>query len=186
MASSVETFWSNYRKAMFGTPRAWTHQGENLVGAFEVVANASIRKPRLGGMEPQALMLAGMAIETLLKAIIVSEPQLRAAVAATKTDLSAKHALRTVFHTHNLVEIAKMADVPLTPKRKRVAQALSQYIYWRGRYVVPMEAGLNDLVSRKGDDGLVRPQHVCATIETARDLVDHVTAAVRARLYPET
>ena len=75
-------------------------------------------------------MLAGMAIEVQLKAILVNSPAVRAVVTGSrpqKTDPNLK--LWRRFFSHNLVELALEANVPLTDAEQRVAIALSQYIY---------------------------------------------------------
>ena len=64
-----------------------------------------------------------------------------------------------------------------------MAAALTQYIYWRGRYVIPRESDIEDLVPTKQDDGLVRPKHHTATIESARALIDHLVNEVKTHLY---
>ena len=46
-------------------------KGENLVHAFEAVAAASVNGLMQFDMRDQALMLAGMGIEVMLKALLV-------------------------------------------------------------------------------------------------------------------
>src|SRR5438093_9525895 len=66
-------FWAEYRRGLYAMPRAWAHKGENLVHAFEVVAFAA--EENGVDVRDQALMLAGMAIEVLLKATLVDDPK---------------------------------------------------------------------------------------------------------------
>lgn len=138
-------------------------------------------------MNDQALMLAGMAIEVQLKAILVNMPEARAVVTASRGDLDeTEKSLHKTFYRHNLVDLAQAAKVPLTHEREKTAAALSQYISWRGRYVLPTESNIDDLVPVPLDDGLVGQPHHSATLPAARDLVNHVIAEVKARLYGQS
>jgi len=73
--------------------------------------------------------------------------------------------------------------VVLTNERLRTAATLSQYIYWRGRYVVPTERGIDDLIPVVLDNGLLGQPHNDVTIEVVRDLIHYVIGEVKARLY---
>ena len=183
-SKSDREFWKSYWQGLYATPRAWAHKGENLIHAFEAVASASVVGSMHLNMHDQALMLAGMAVEVQLKSILVNVPEIRAVVTALKqpTDASRK-LLWNAFRSHKLVDLAREANVALNPERLKTAAALTQYIYWRGRYVLPTERGLDDLIPVKLDDGLVGQSHFSATIESARDLLSHVIGEVKARLY---
>jgi hypothetical protein len=183
-SDAAHDFWSRYSQGLYAMPRAWAHKGENLIHAFEAVASASVDGSMHFNMCDQALMLAGMAIEVQLKAILVNVPEVRSIVtAATQpADASGKRLWNT-FRSHRLVDLAAEANVPLTPQQVRTAAALTQYIYWRGRYVVPTERGINDLIPIRHEDGLVGPSERSATIEAVSDLIRHVIAEVKARLY---
>ncbi|MGA2151128.1 MAG: hypothetical protein ABSG48_03065 [Geobacteraceae bacterium] len=158
--------------------------GENLVHAFEAVACASERDTLHLNMHAQALMLAGMSIEVMLKAILVNVPEVRIVVTAPKQSCDAKgKSLHSVFYRHNLVEIAREAKVDLNHERLRTAAALKEYIYWRGRYVAPTEKGIDDFIPVVLDNTLLGQPHLNVTIEAVRDLIDHVIAEVKARLY---
>jgi hypothetical protein len=180
---SARTFWTQYWQGLYATPRAWAHKGENLVHAFEVVASASVEDSGHLNLKDQALMLAGMAIEVLLKAILVSVPEHRPIVTASKQpiDIPGK-ALWKTFRSHRLVDLARQATIALSADREGTAATLTQYIYWRGRYVLPTEHGINDLIPVEGDDGLVGPAHQI-TVDAARDLLHHVISEAKARLY---
>ena len=177
-------FWTEYWHGLYATPRAWAHKGERLVHAFEAVAEATVDGSLHLDMRDQALMLAGMGIEVLLKAIIVNPLEARNIVSASTSPPSdLAKTLWRAFYSHDLVNLAKEARVALTEEQANTAAALSQYIYWRGRYVLPTERGIDDLLPVKRADGLVRQPHLDATVETARSLVWHVIEHVKARLY---
>ncbi len=184
--SDARAFWSAYAVALYATPRAWAHKGENLVHAFEAVAAASVPGSMHLNMNDQALMLAGMSIEVQLKAILVSTAAIRDIVTAPQrpnaTDVSAL-AVWQVFFSHNLPKLAELAQVSLDREQQLTATALSQYIYWRGRYVVPTERGIDDLIPVELDTGLVGQAHSYATVESARSLIQHTIHAVKSRLY---
>ena len=94
-------------------------------------------------MQDQALMLAGMAVEVQLKAILVNLPEVRAVVTAPKPPgASADSQLWNAFYSDNLPELARASRVKLTNEQRNTATALSQYIYWQGRYVVATTAAL--------------------------------------------
>lgn len=184
--SDPRAFWSDYAVALYATPRAWAHKGENLVHAFEAVAAASVPSSMHLNMTDQALLLAGMSIEVQLKAILVSTVAIRDIVTAPKrpsaSDVSAL-AVWQVFYSHNLPKLAELARVILDGEQLQTATALSQYIYWRGRYVVPTERGIDDLIPIELDTGLVGQAHSYATVESARSLIQHTIQAVKTRLY---
>jgi hypothetical protein len=182
--AEAEKFWSEYARGMYGVPRAWAHKAENLIHAFEAVSAASIPGSLHADLRDQALMLAGMATEVLLKATIVTDEASRASVTApAATAPPEARALRRIFFSHNLRELAGVAGLALSEADGRVADALSQYVYWRGRYVVPTERAYDDLIPIVGLDGLVNPKHISATVESARALVAAAKALVHARLY---
>jgi len=176
--------WKSYWTDLYGAPRAWAHKGENLIHAFEAVASASVQGSMHLNMQDQAFMLAGMAVEVMLKAIIVNVPEARAVVTAPKCPTnSADKSLWAAFYSHRLVDVAKEANVVLANDRLKTAAALSQYIYWRGRYVVPTERGIDDLIPVVLDNGLIGQPHNDITIDAARDLINYVVVEVKARLY---
>jgi len=177
-------FWKSYWNAIYETPRAWAHKGENLVHAFEAVASASENHSMHLNMHDQAFMLAGMSIEVMLKAILVNVPEARIVVTAPKqpSDATGK-SLWFAFYSHRLEDLAREAKVALTSERLNTAAILSQYIYWRGRYVIPTERGIDDLIPVVRDNGLIGQPHNDLTIEAVRDLIDYVIGEVKTRLY---
>jgi len=183
--TAARAFWKNYSHGLYATPRAWAHKGENLVHAFEALASASEPDSMHLNMTDQALMLAGMSVEVQLKAILVNLPSVRTVVTAEKRPTA--EPAKTIwakFFSHNLLELALEAQVPLTDNEQKTAAALSQYIYWRGRYVVPTERGIDDLIPVVLDNGLIGPSHSVSLAE-ARTLIHTVITEVKARLYAQ-
>ena len=143
-AQEALPFWAEYWRAPYATARAWAHKGENLVHAFEVLADVAEAHRDLADLRDQALMLAGMGVEVLLKAIAVNVPERRAIVSARRPRANDDAlALWEAFYSHDLVALATSADVPLTQSHTDTATGLSQYILWNDRYVVPRDSSLN-------------------------------------------
>ena len=182
-SENLPVFWKTYWHGLYSTPRAWAHKGENLIHAFEVVADATVQDLMHLNMRDQAFMLAGMAIEVQLKAILVNRPEVRVVVSAPKKPkAAADKSLWNVFYSHDLVSLASRTGVAFSTRQLKTAAALTQYINWRGRYVAPTERRINDLVPIKLETGMVGPSHG-VTIEHARDLINRIVCEVKARLY---
>jgi hypothetical protein len=120
----------------------------------------------------QALMLAGMAAEAVLKAVILCDANNAGAVAGPepKPDDPTRD-LHGGFHRHDLEKLAALAQLKLTKKQTKVARALTQYIEWRGRYPVPKESRVDDDVPQMDADGLYKQKKEAATFDTARELL---------------
>jgi hypothetical protein len=174
-------FWLSYWRDIYAMPRAWAMKGENLVHAFEAVAAASVNGLMQFDMRDQALMLAGMGVEVMLKALLVENAHTRDLVVRKPTTADEK-ALHKTFYSHNLVALARVAGLSLSKQQTEVAEALSAYISWRGRYVMPTERGIDDIIPIEHDNGLVGPPHHHVTYEEAKELIDDVIAEVHRRL----
>ncbi len=192
-------WWINYWVGLYKTPRAWAHKGENLIFAFEAVASASNPNTFHLNMHDQALMLAGMAVEVMLKAILVNIPGVSDVVTKRKNAgvTEQEKVLRKIFYSHNLADIADQANVELSTDLKRIAEILSEYISWRGRYVLPTEKSINDLIPVKvngrpipektiisGNTVTYYPAHHVG-IDEARNLINYVVSRVKLHLYNE-
>jgi hypothetical protein len=174
-------FWKNYIRDLSSAPRVWAHKGENLIHAFEAVASASVVGTAHLNMHDQALMLAGMSIEVFLKAILVSVPAVRTVVTGSKPRNGPELKLWSTFYNHNLLELAFLAQIPLADNEQRILITLSQHIFWRGRYIVPTEKGVGDLLPVVQSDGSIGQPY--ASVEEARALINRMIVEVKARLY---
>jgi hypothetical protein len=188
-------WWTNYWAGMHKMPRAWAHKGENLFHAFEAVAAASVENSFHLNMHDQALMLAGMSVEVMLKAILITMPGVYDIIVDKKKNLPEwKKNLRNTLYSHNLVNLAKESNIPFTPEQHMTAEMLTKYIVWRGRYVVPKgnENGIKELMPFKpeltlhklivsGNTWTYYPNdHVF--IAEARGLMCYVISVVKERL----
>ena len=178
---SAGTFWANYWKDIYSTPRAWAHKGERLVHAFEAVVAATDPSHN---MLDQAFMLAGMAIEVMLKSILISTPKVkRIVVLPKKPDIPDEKAIWNAFYSHDLSSLAKQATMSLSDDEVIVADVLAEFIYWRGRYVVPTQKGIGGLESWKIANGRLSQHHSQISIEAVRSLVERTVNEVKSRLY---
>jgi hypothetical protein len=78
-----------------------------------------------------------------------------------------------------------VARVALSDDQRDTAHVLSEFISWRGRYVLPTEPNLEDLVPIPLPDGRVGMRHLSVTIEASRTLLNHLIDEVKLRLYGE-
>ena len=74
-----------------------------------------------------AIMLQGLAIENLAKGILVGR---------NAEDLVVGGSFRR--GTHDLVKLVVECKIPLTDKEQNILEITTDYINWRGRYLVPM------------------------------------------------
>lgn len=177
--------WEQYRIGMHATPRAWAHKAENLMHAFEVLIAASDPNSMHLNLIDQALMLAGMSVEVQLKALITHDRMARSAVTpAAEPSAGPDRQLWKVFRTHDLVLLADKAKLALEDSQKRIAIALTEYIYWRGRYVVPTAKRIDDFLPVEGVNGLFGPKHHIP-IDEIRSFLWYVVDAVKNRLYAQ-
>src|SRR4030095_14840487 len=71
-------------------------------------------------------MLAGLMLENLLKGVLVS----RHGAFDSKGVFAHK--------THNLIELAKRAKIPLSPEEEAAMKRLTRSVTWAGRYPIPL------------------------------------------------
>lgn len=184
MPNDEAKFLANYWRGLYATPRAWAHRGEKLYHAFEVLADACESNPNIQ-VKDEALMLAGMASEVLLKTILVNDPLVRSAITTSFAKLDAAGKARhKAFFNHKLPVLAGEAGVPLSKEQVLTAEVLSEFIYWRGRYVIPREPQHleEDMVPSRATTGLRVRKHLSITLSDARTLVLHLASEVKRRL----
>lgn len=165
-------------------PRAWAHKGENLVHAFRILASQAEQRSIHFDVHDQAIMLAGMACEVLLKSIVVNSPVLRAAVTKNRKQANTEEKdQQKKFYSHDLAALAELASVELSAGQKHIADILTDFISWRGRYVLPTERDVGDLIPMRGSNGLVGLRQNMISIADAETLLDVIIAAVQVNLY---
>ena len=78
------------------------------------------------------LVLAGLAIENMLKALIVLDHNKRQQ-ATGRADPP------TIVKTHKLLPLARLANVPIDGWAEKLLDRLTMFVYWGGRYPIPLE-----------------------------------------------
>lgn len=110
--------WYARARALFGASRAIAERSRTLIVPLE--------KSELGRVYR---MLAGMALEALLKALLVAQV--------------AEDQRTTVFpdrlKTHNLRVLCDRLKINLTDDQRMCIENLTDHIVWTGRYPVPLE-----------------------------------------------
>ncbi|WP_159082956.1 hypothetical protein [Burkholderia mayonis] len=138
-------------------PIAWAGYADSMMRSFEIIAaqaesdeladaqqwdsysrwkqaNDGSPQPPLKGIisvVPNAMMLAGMAVELLLKGIAVQNPAIVASIGAGTT------AIPGDLWTHRLRGIAALAGVTLDANEDDLCKGLEVFLVWAGRYPVP-------------------------------------------------
>lgn len=134
---SPRDFWDDQHKALASDQIAWVLTADELLRAFELLArqaeedvrlreDRTCQFPRIFG---QAMMLAALAIENLLKAIRL--PQIGS--------LFDKRGA-FVLVTHDILQLATDAGVSLSADEQILLERLEQYLTWAGRYPVPLRS----------------------------------------------
>ena len=180
----VTEFWEDHWRDMYSVSRAWDTKAQNLVLAFEAVRAISVDGSMQFDLREEALILAGMSIEVMLKALMLENTDTRHLVLRFREPTTeAELSLRNTFNSHDLVALAAAGGVALSSQHTEVADALSAYIYWRGLHMMPSMKRIKNIIPTKygnGPDGSPQSHVKC---EQARELVDYVIAVVRTRLY---
>jgi hypothetical protein len=91
-------------------------------------------------------LLAGLAIENFLKALIVLDKQKRG------EPLTDRDKLTLVDGKHDLVSLNGIAGVDVGEIERAMLARLSQFVLWRGRYPVPKRSNLfSDVMTQTSD-----------------------------------
>lgn len=109
-------------KELNEAPLPWFNKSLELKTAAGVLLN-------VGSVFSIYLMLCGMSLELIYKAIIV--------VRNNRFDSVKKI---NIGKHHNLVNLAHFANIGLNEKNKAFLNILTHYIYWEGRYPTPNKA----------------------------------------------
>ena len=78
-------------------------------------------------------MLAGLAVENLLKALIVKRMH------AENRPVTEGNVLRLERGRHSLVALSRSAQITLSSEEREVLARLSTFVQWAGRYPVPIK-----------------------------------------------
>lgn len=130
---SPKEVWDEQHRLLSNQPIAWRLKAESLIASFEVLIAEDERMARenLPGRRIQsvAYMLAGFAIENLLKGQLVARNEHR--------DSNGKFKLVT----HDLRQLALDAGYDLNEAENRLLERIQEFTVWTARYPVPLDSG---------------------------------------------
>ena len=127
-------------------PEAWRRQGKGLLASSEVLWHHSERSAPEGLAMVAASLLAGYALENLLKAVRVK--QLRDAGAP----IVVKGKLTKELTGHDLVKLASASAVPVARHERFLLERLTVTIMWGGRYSAPKDSRKTDSATMISSD----------------------------------
>jgi hypothetical protein len=126
----------------------WLLKADSLIAAFDVLIADDERMERenLPGRRVQsvAYMLAGFAIENLLKGILIAE----------KTPLNENG--KFTLKSHELLELAADAGYELVETDQRLLERIQEFTVWTGRYPIPLNS--ESMRPRSTPDGGFAPR----------------------------
>lgn len=129
---SPKEAWEEQHRLLLNQPIAWRLKAESLISAFEVLIadDERLERENLPGRRIQsvAYMLAGFAIENLLKAQLVARNE--------HCDSNGKFKLGT----HDLRQLAVDARYDLTESEGRLLERIQEFTVWTARYPVPLDS----------------------------------------------
>lgn len=136
-----DEFWNDQLNALTDSYFPWALSAEQLLDGFEILV---ARSPQLGlSLSPAAHLLAGFAIECLMKSVLVRRGDGR------------NEKGEFVLRSHDLMKYAEMIPLPLSNLHAEVLERVTAYILWAGRYPVPLKA--DDLKPRARSGNRIGP-----------------------------
>lgn len=127
---SPKDLWDEQHRLLAEDPVVWVLKADELVLAFETLAaecegNLQTR-PHGPHLSSVAFMLAGFAVEVLLKALLIQ----------TKMPLDEKG--RFELRSHHLAQLAVDVGLNLADDESRLLEKLEEFLTWAGRYPIPV------------------------------------------------
>ena len=128
-------------------PGAWAEQAQGMKVAAELILQSlleilprsqnqpGIRLKKLAYVRSYMLLM-GFSFENLLKAIAAKQGLLM-----TNPGLCFDARVAKEKGGHGLTGIARSLQLDLSPTEKEYLQRLEEYVYWAGRYPVPLKRG---------------------------------------------
>ena len=140
--------WDEQHRALADEPFAWMLKADSLIDAFEVLISDDEQKAaenRQGRrIQSVAYMLAGFAIENLLKGQLVAAGKHRSESGQFK------------LRSHNLRQLAADARHSLNKEENRLLERIQEFTVWTARYPVPINP--EDMRPRPTPDGGFAPR----------------------------
>ncbi|HLK11078.1 MAG TPA: hypothetical protein VKW76_06840 [Candidatus Binatia bacterium] len=107
----------------------WLLNAEGLRWAAETLWNQYFIDDASGRRLGPVMLLAGLTIELLLKGLAVGRQ-------------------KAAPRTHDLLELAEVAGLQLRPPEEELLERLTVFVRWAGRYPVPLERHVEDMMPR--------------------------------------
>jgi hypothetical protein len=135
-------FWQQWFTSTILDKESWARCAEDLAGVMKILAiqmdSAWSNPPNAPGQKFADgfrfhgiyLMLAAYAVENYLKAAIVSKNGWSPADIASS--------LPSQLKSHNLLQLAKLLQLPLTSEEIEFLERIAVYAIWAGRYPIPL------------------------------------------------
>lgn len=130
---SIAYFPDAWRLTAIGLQRSADIIWENWYLLFSKIGGQPAKLPQnaivdLAYTIGSFLLLSGLALENLLKGILIA-----------RNKAKFKEVIRWNIHKggHDLMDLCGMADIELTDREKKIIDALTEAVLWAGRYPVP-------------------------------------------------
>ena len=135
--AELEKYYKGNWELLAKDPNLWYRSAESLKTTTDVLRKSQLwpeNRERFGTKAavadflygPVYMLLAGLAIETLIKGIIVSQ----------KPELVEQQELSKELTRHNLIDLYQMAGLRVNPRRNNLLLRLQNYVENFGRYPV--------------------------------------------------
>lgn len=141
-------FWNEQHRSLAKIPVIWFMDGEQLRRSYKILsdqANETFGHENYYSPIRPALMLAGYALENILKGILVRDDP----------DEPFDNRGRFKHKSHDLVELAEGAGVSLDDEEKELLEILTHTTVSGGRYPIPLQA--SEMYPRVFTDGSIGP-----------------------------
>lgn len=129
---SPKEVWDKQYKILISNPLSWRLKAESLIAAFDVLVADDERKTAENAqgrrVQSVAYMLAGFAIENLLKGVLITRTK--------HLDKNGKFKLGT----HDLRQLARDAGYTMDDEENRLLERIQEFTVWTARYPVPLDS----------------------------------------------
>ena len=120
---------------LFAADTLWKRVRQGLVEFDEISRLGDLSEAADVGLRLRGpfFLLAGLAVENLLKAIIVKRMH------AENRPVTEGNVLRLERGRHSLIALSRSAQITLSSEEREVLARLSTFVPWAGRYPVPIK-----------------------------------------------
>jgi histone H3/H4 len=144
---SPKEAWDMQHRILATEPIVWLLKADSLMAAFEVLVADDERRagqnlPRR--VQSVAYMLAGFAIENLLKGLLIA--------ARTPLDKAGRFTLKS----HDLLDLSAEVGCQLDDSNRRLLERMQEFAIWTGRYPIPLSS--EPMRPRPTPDGSFSPR----------------------------